>query len=222
VVELDFFQIFLPYSFRLIGPQTKHSQIQPWWVKIGLKVHKHEIILNFFWPKSNSYMPLVNFRKYFCFLSINCRQNFEVRTFLRWLSIRGTKFFWRDTQKYFFFKKFTLVLLDGFINGFSKFRFFIVKICIFIACACWAYEETILTHTEHTRKRFYCTLSIRGTNFRVCSASVKMWTVFTYKSILSLHGTNFIAHWAYGEQILSLAEHTGNGFHRWLRIRGNV
>jgi hypothetical protein len=28
VVELDFFQIFLPYSFRLIGPQTKHSQIQ--------------------------------------------------------------------------------------------------------------------------------------------------------------------------------------------------
>ncbi len=37
MVELDFFQIFLPYSFRLIGPQTKHSQIQPWWVKIGLK-----------------------------------------------------------------------------------------------------------------------------------------------------------------------------------------
>jgi hypothetical protein len=30
VVELDFFQIFLPYTFRLIGPQTKHSQIQPW------------------------------------------------------------------------------------------------------------------------------------------------------------------------------------------------
>ncbi len=24
MVELDFFQIFLPYSFRLIGPQTKH------------------------------------------------------------------------------------------------------------------------------------------------------------------------------------------------------
>ncbi len=37
MVELDFFQIFLPYSFRLIGPQTKHSQIQPWWVKIELK-----------------------------------------------------------------------------------------------------------------------------------------------------------------------------------------
>jgi len=38
VVELDFYQIFLPYTFRLIGPQTKHSQIQPWWVKIGLRL----------------------------------------------------------------------------------------------------------------------------------------------------------------------------------------
>jgi hypothetical protein len=27
-----------------------------------LKVHKHEIILNFFLPKSNLYMPFVNFR----------------------------------------------------------------------------------------------------------------------------------------------------------------
>ena len=31
-----FFQIFLPYSFRLIGAQTKQSLIHPWWVKIGL------------------------------------------------------------------------------------------------------------------------------------------------------------------------------------------
>ncbi len=31
-----FFQIFLPYSFRLIGPQTKQGYIHPWSVKIGL------------------------------------------------------------------------------------------------------------------------------------------------------------------------------------------
>ncbi len=37
VVELDFFQIVLPYSFRLIGPQTKQGNMHPWWVKIGLK-----------------------------------------------------------------------------------------------------------------------------------------------------------------------------------------
>ena len=30
VVELEFFQIFLPYSFRLIGPLTKQGLIHPW------------------------------------------------------------------------------------------------------------------------------------------------------------------------------------------------
>jgi hypothetical protein len=74
----------------------------------------------------------------------------------------------------------------------------------------WTYEETISSHTEHTR------------NECPCSASGKMWTVFTCKFMLSICGTNFIAHWAYMEQILSLAEHMRNGFHRWLSIRGNV
>jgi hypothetical protein len=80
----------------------------------------------------------------------------------------------------------------------------------------------ILSPTEQTRKQFHRTLSIRGTNFRACSASGKMWTVFTCKSMLCIRGTNFIAHWAYAERISSLPEHTRNGFHRWLRIRGNV
>ncbi len=77
-------------------------------------------ILNFFWPKSNPYMPFVNFRKTFCFFSVDFRQNFDVRTFPRWLSIRGTKFFLRDIQKNFFFKIFTLVLSDRFLD-FSEF-----------------------------------------------------------------------------------------------------
>jgi hypothetical protein len=34
-------------------------------LSMRLKVHKHEIILNFFLPKSNPYMPFVNFQKYF-------------------------------------------------------------------------------------------------------------------------------------------------------------
>ncbi len=67
----------------------------------SLKVHKHEIFLNFFWPKSNPYMPLVNFRKKIRLVSFDFRPNFEVRTFTRWLSIRGTKFFLRDIQKIF-------------------------------------------------------------------------------------------------------------------------
>ncbi len=89
-------------------------------------------------------------------------------------------FFGEIPQSFFF--KFTLVLLDGFINGFSKFWFFIVEICILIGdfwvifenysmrmlsirgndfIAHWAYEETILSHTEHTRHEFSSMLSQR-------------------------------------------------------------
>ncbi len=164
-------------------------------------------------------MPLVNFRKKFRLVSFDFRQNFKVRTFTRWLSIRGTKFFLRDIQKNIFFKIFTMVLLDGFLDGFSKFWFFIVEICILIrdfwsfskiiVYACWANAETILSHAEHTRNWFHRTLSIRGTNFRACSASVKMWTVLLVQSMLSIRGTN-----------LSHTEHTRNEFHRMLSILG--
>jgi hypothetical protein len=47
-------------------------------------------------------MPFVNFRKKFRFFSFDFCQNFYVRTFPRWLSIRGTKFFWWAIQKFFF------------------------------------------------------------------------------------------------------------------------
>ncbi len=82
-------------------------------------VHKHEIILSFFWPKSNPYMPFINFWKKFRFFSFDFRQNFDVR----WQSICGTKFFWQAIQKNFFLKIFTLVLLDGLLDGFWKFDY---------------------------------------------------------------------------------------------------
>ncbi len=67
------------------------------------------------------------------------------------------------------------------------------------------------------RNRFHRTLSILGTNFRACSASCKMWTVFTctihaehtrnkFYRTLSIRGTNFIACWAYAEPISSHSE----------------
>ncbi len=70
----------------------------------------------------------------------------------------------------------------------------------------------------HTRNQFHRTLSIRGTNFRACSASSKMWTAFTctihaehaqneFCHTLSIRGTNFIACWAYAKPISSHAEH---------------
>ncbi len=173
---------------------------------------------------------MVNFPKIFWFFSFDFCQNFNVRTFSWWLSIRGIKVFWRDIQK-IFPQNFTLVLLDGFLDGFLKFQLFIVKICILIwyfwyfskiivwACSAyvetifiahWAYEETIMAHWAYEEQIF-----------AHAQPGVKC-EVFTCTSMLSIRGTNFIAHWAYMERVSSLAEHTRNGFHRWLRIRENV
>ncbi len=112
-------------------------------------------------------------------------------------------------QKKIFFRMFTLVLLDGFLDGFSKFRSIIVQICILIwyfwvifenysmrmlsirgndCIAHWAYEET---------------LSLSRTNFRACSASGKILTVFTWTSMLSIRGNDFITPWAYAEMFKS-------------------
>ncbi len=197
------FNVFRPESTRY-HPRLLHRE----YAIRNLKLHKHEIILNFL--KSNPYIPLVNFQKKFHFFSFHFRQNFEVRTFSRWLSIRGTKFFWRDIQNIFFQnvhlgpirwvpKRFFKIWIPysrnfyfnvGFLNNFSK----------IVACVCWAYAETILSHTEHTRKRFHRTLSIRRTNFSGWSASGKMLTVFT---------------------CTIYAEHTGKWFYRTLSKRGN-
>jgi len=148
----------------------------------SLKVHKHEIILNFFWPKSNPYMPLVNFCKKISLLFLRFLPEFRSSNIFAVTEHMRKQIFLERYPKKFLFKKFTLVLLDGFLNGFSKFRFFIVKICILIwdfwvifenysmrmlsirgndFIAHWAYEETILSHTEHTRNEFSRMLSQR-------------------------------------------------------------
>jgi hypothetical protein len=173
-------------------------------------------------------MPRVNFREKFHFFFFDFRQNFDARTFPRWLSIRGIKFFWWAIKTFLLLNIFTLVLLDGFLDGFWKFQLFIVKMCILIwyfeyflkiiACICWTYAETFYCMLSIRGTKFHCTSSIRGTNFRACSASGKMWTVFTctihaehtrneFYRTLSIHGTNFIACWAYAEQISLHAEH---------------
>jgi hypothetical protein len=88
-------------------------------------------------------------------------------------------------------------------------------------------------YAEHTRKRFYRMLSIRGTDFiahwayeeRISAhaqPAVKCDQFLHVQSMLSIRGTNFIAHWAYAERISSRAEHTWNRFHRMLSMLGNV
>ncbi len=76
----------------------------------------------------------------------------------------------------------TLVLLDEFLDCFSKFRLIIIEICILIwlfgvifenhsmrtlsirgndFITHWAYVETISSHTEHTLNEFLHMLSVR-------------------------------------------------------------
>ncbi len=64
----------------------------------------------------------------------------------------------------------------------------------------WAYEETILSHTEHTPNKLSRMLSQR-------------------KNVNSFHMYNL--YWAYGEMILSHPEHTRKWSKRWLSILGN-
>jgi hypothetical protein len=176
-----------------------------------LKVHKHEIFLNFFLAQIKSLYALRKFSKKISLSFLRFSPEFRSSNIYAVTEHTRNQIFFERYPKFFFFKIFTVVLLDVFLDGFSKFRFFIVKICILIRgfwvifenylCACWAYVETILSHAEHTRNRFHRTLSIRGTNFRACSAGGKMWTVLHVQSMLSIRGTIFIAHWAYAERI---------------------
>ncbi len=74
---------------------------------------------------------------------------------------------------------------------------------------CFSIRENDFIAHKHTRKRFHRTLSIRRTNFRVCSACGKMLTDFTCTDMLSIIRENdFIASWAYEEMISSMTEHT--------------
>ncbi len=140
-----------------------------------LKVHKHEIILNFFFPKSNPYMPFVNLRKFFLVLLLRFSPEFWCSNISAVTENTRNKIFFERYPKKFFIKIFTLVLSVRFLDGLSKFWFFIGEICILIRdfwvifenysmrmlsirgndfIACWAYAAPISSHAEHTRNKF--------------------------------------------------------------------
>jgi hypothetical protein len=144
-------------------------------------------------------MPFLNFRKKCRFFSFDFRQNFDVRAFPRWLSIRGTKFFLRDIQKFFFFKIFSLVLLDRFLAGFSKFWFFIGEISILIT------DFWVILENYSLRM-----LSIRGTDFIACWAYEERISAHAQPAVKCEHFYMYNPCWAFAERILSHTEHTGN------------
>jgi hypothetical protein len=139
-------------------------------------------------------------------------------------------------------KMFTWILLDGFLNVFSKIRFFIVDICILIRdfwvifenysirmlSICgndfithWAYEETISSPTEHTPNEFSRMLSQRKNFNSFYMYSYAEHTGKWFYRTLSIRGNDFIAPWAHEEMILSHPEHTSKWFYCTLSIRGN-
>jgi hypothetical protein len=94
---------------------------------LQLKVHKHEIFLNFWGAKSKPYMPLVHIRKNFdYFISIlsvpYCISIFE--NFVVGCAYAATVFCEISIQKFIMV---IFVLFDGFLVGFSKFGFFVFE-----------------------------------------------------------------------------------------------
>ncbi len=157
-------------------------------------------------------MPFVNFRKKFRFFSFDFRHNFDVRTFPRWLSICGTKFFLRDIQKKFSFKIFTLVLSDRILDGFSKFWFFIGEIYILIRDFWVIFENYSRRMLSIRGNNFFACwlLSICGTDFIACWAYEERSSAHAQPALKCEHWYMYNLCWAYSERILSYTEHTGN------------
>ncbi len=113
----------------------------------------------------------------FSLLFLRFSPEFRCSNILAVTEYTGNQIFLASYQNCYFFKMFTLVLLDECLDGFSKFRFFVVEIYYLIwyfwvifddysmrNWACWAYVETILSHTEHTPKeisRMLCSASVQ-------------------------------------------------------------
>ncbi len=162
-------------------------------------------------------MPLVNLRKIFLLLFLRFSPEFRSSNIFAVTEHTRNPIFMERYPKNFFSKKFTVVLLDGFLNGFSNFRFFCRNLHFNLGFLS-NFQKLLHAHAENMWKRFYHTLSIRGNDFfshwayeeRIFAHAQPAVKVFTYKSMLSIRGTNFITGWAYA-----------NGFHRWLSIRGN-
>ncbi len=93
----------------------------------------------------------------------------------------------------------------------------------FLACTGLNQHWNDFLHTESTPKRFHCWLSQRWTNFRVCSASNQILTIFswTYYRMLSQRRTNFIAVCVNAETISSQTESMRKRFYHWLSQRRN-
>jgi hypothetical protein len=80
------------------------------------------------------------------------------------------------------------------------------------------FRKLFYAHAEHTQKRFYRMLSILGTDFIAHLAYEERISAHAQPAVKCELFTCTI--WAYAERILSHTEHTRNEFHRMLSILG--
>ncbi len=175
-------------------------------------------------------MPFINFQKKNSLLFHRFSSEFRCSNISAVTEHTRNQIFLMSYPKNCFPKIFNLVLLDGFQDGFWKFRLFIVKICILIRYF-WVFFENCSMRMLSIRENDLTHAELRGTDFIAHWAyeeqisahalpAVKCDQLLHVQSMLSIRGTNFIAHWAYAERISSHAEHTRNRFHRMLSMRG--
>ncbi len=88
----------------------------------------------------------------------------------------------------------------------------------------WVILKITVKHAyaEHSRKRFYRTLSIRRNDFIAHWAYAEWIFAYAQPAEFILQFLHVQLCWAYEEMILSHPEHTRKWFNRWLSIRGNV
>ncbi len=110
----------------------------------------------FFWPNSKPSMTLVNICNKFRIFYFDFCQKFDVRTFSRWLNIRGTNFCCKISE---IFKMFTLVLLDGSLTIFQNSEYLESKIAF--ACGFFGFFSKIIAEAEMFKSRISRTNRIR-------------------------------------------------------------
>ncbi len=180
--------------------------------------------LNFFYLNQNLICPWSIFDKKICSFPSIFARIWMFEHFCSDWAYAEPNFFSEPSKSFFSGKMF---LLDGFLDGFSKFRLIIAEICILIwylwvifenysmrmlsirgndFIAHWAYEETISSHTESTLNKFFAHAQI----------AVKFFLQFLH--ILHVHPN---VCWACAETISSHTEHTRKRFYRLLSICGN-
>ncbi len=164
-------------------------------------------MLNFFLP-INLICPF-NFRKKISILFLRFLPEFRCSNIFAVTKQTRNQIFWWSIKKIFFLKIFTFVLLGGFLDGFSKFWLFIVKICIFNWYLFSYFRKLYHAHAEHTWKRAYAHWAYEEWIFTHAQPVVKC------EQFLHVHPCS-----AYAERISSHSEHTWNEFHRWLSIHG--